>query len=101
MDNENLAAKVLLRSIYSADVDFSEAFKRIDAEIDKETDVISGRVLKKLKDMGCAWVDYKHAFGYDDELMLAVYNAVRAEGSKCKDAINQTIHMSKSYGGNK
>ena len=101
MNGGKLAAKALLRSIYSTDADFSEAFKKIDAEIENETDVKSRRVLEELKDMGCAWVDYKHVFGYDDELMLATYNAIRAEGSKCKDAINQAVQMSNSHGGNK
>ena len=86
-----IVIKSLLQGIYLDDAEFSEAFKKIDAEIDKETNDLDRKVLENLKNQGCAWVDYKHAFGYDDELMLDVYNATRKEGSKFKYVINQAI----------
>ena len=98
MNDTKLAMEALLHGIQLTDTAFNDAFKKIDDEILKQHtgDAIDDNTLtelNRLKKRGCTWVDYKHAFGYDDELMIDVYNATQSEGSEYKDVINQAIRM--------
>lgn len=98
MNDTKLAMEALLYGIQLTDTAFNDAFKKIDDEILKQRagDAIDDNTLaelNRLKKRGCTWVDYKHAFGYDDELMIDVYNATQSEGSEYKDVINQAIRM--------
>lgn len=93
MSDKKLAIKAMLHGIYLTDAAFSDTFKKIDDEIEKETDVYKKQELETLKRMVCTWVDYKRVLGYDDELMYDIYNGIQAEGSTYKDVIEQMIEL--------
>lgn len=98
MNGNKLDIEASLHGIQLTDAKFNDAFKKIDDEIFKPRagDAIDENTLaelSRLKKRGCTWVDYKHAFGYDDELMIDIYNAAQSEDSEYKDVIDQAIRM--------